>query len=101
MFVGLDVERVTNPEEADFVLNTGPPTEYSVGEPMPKVDAILEKCAHAQLPMVCVNPDIEVKRTVSYGIAQESWDSATLPWVKRQLITVSRTWVSSRRRWRD
>lgn len=62
VFAGLDVEQVMDPKDADFVLNTGPPTEYRVGEAMPEVDAILTACMAAGLPMVCVNPDLEVKR---------------------------------------
>lgn len=63
VFAGLsNVERVARPEDADFVLNTGPPREYRVGEEMPEVDATLESCVDAGLHMVCVNPDLEVKR---------------------------------------
>ena len=49
-------EIVTDPSEADFLLNTGPddrlgPTSAEPYRPM------LEACARAHLPMVCVNPD--------------------------------------------
>lgn len=62
VFAGLDVEQVMAPKEADFVLATGPSREYRVGEAMPLEDAMLKECIEAGLPMVCVNPDLEVKR---------------------------------------
>jgi HAD superfamily hydrolase (TIGR01459 family) len=61
VYEGLDYEVVTNPAEADFVLNTGPddlggPTEVEDWE------ELLQSCARAGLPMVCANPDLEVIR---------------------------------------
>ncbi|MBR0650464.1 TIGR01459 family HAD-type hydrolase [Roseomonas terrae] len=49
-------EIVTDPDQADFLLNTGPddrlgPTSSEPYRPM------LEACAKARLPMICVNPD--------------------------------------------
>jgi HAD superfamily hydrolase (TIGR01459 family) len=61
VFEDLPFEVVTNPAEADFVLNTGPddlggPTEVEDWE------ELLQSCARASLPMVCANPDLEVIR---------------------------------------
>lgn len=58
---GLDLVVVDRPDEADFVLNTGPddhrnPTDISEFEP------VLAECRAAGLPMVCGNPDLEVIR---------------------------------------
>jgi HAD superfamily hydrolase (TIGR01459 family) len=58
---GLDYALETAPENADFVLNTGPddhrnPTRLAEFEPL------LEACAKRHLPMVCANPDREVIR---------------------------------------
>jgi HAD superfamily hydrolase (TIGR01459 family) len=58
---GLDIMRVTSPEDADFVLNTGPddlrdPT--SLAEFLPELAA----CRAAGLKMICANPDLEVMR---------------------------------------
>lgn len=57
----LPLQRVAGPEEADFVLNTGPddhrdPTDMAEFEP------ILEQCFRHRLPMICANPDLEVIR---------------------------------------
>jgi HAD superfamily hydrolase (TIGR01459 family) len=58
---GLEYERVEEPGEAEFVLNTGPddhrnPTRLEEFEP------VLEACAARRLPMLCANPDREVIR---------------------------------------
>lgn len=58
---GLDLERVDDPDDATFVLNTGPddhrnPTDMAEFEP------VLGQCARVGLPMVCANPDLEVIR---------------------------------------
>lgn len=62
VFAGLDVEQVSDPKDADFVIATGCNQEYNVGADMPEEDALLEACVNANLPMVCVNPDLEVAR---------------------------------------
>ncbi|MGH7041368.1 MAG: TIGR01459 family HAD-type hydrolase [Acetobacteraceae bacterium] len=53
--------RVERPDQADFVLNTGPddhldPTDLVAFEP------VLASCAHHRLPMICANPDLAVIR---------------------------------------
>lgn len=57
----LPLTRVAAPQDADFVLNTGPDDERegsTVGEFMPE----LEACRAAGLPMICANPDLVVMR---------------------------------------
>jgi HAD superfamily hydrolase (TIGR01459 family) len=61
VFETLDLSVVDRPEDADFVLNTGPddlggPTEVSDWEPL------LHAFRRANLPMICANPDLEVIR---------------------------------------
>jgi HAD superfamily hydrolase (TIGR01459 family) len=56
---GLDIQRVPDPAEAEWVLNTGPDPERG------NLDAqayrpLLERCAARRLPMLCVNPDRHV-----------------------------------------
>ena len=57
----LPLQRVADPDEADFVLNTGPddhrnPTDMAEFEP------VLQACLQRRLPMICANPDLEVIR---------------------------------------
>ncbi len=49
-------EIVTDPAAADFLLNTGPDDQRGPQSPEP-YRPMLEACAAARLPMVCVNPD--------------------------------------------
>lgn len=68
VFDELDLDVVTRPDEADFVLNTGPLSfEDSAEQYLPQLQA----CAQARLPMVCANPDHVViregKRVVCAG----------------------------------
>ena len=49
-------EIVTDPAQADFLLNTGPDDQRGPTSPEP-YRPMLEACAAAKLPMVCVNPD--------------------------------------------
>jgi len=61
VLAGLDLERVDDPADAGFVLNTGPddhrdPTDMAEFEP------VLRDCAQVRLPMICANPDLEVIR---------------------------------------
>ncbi len=58
---GLDLTEVTDPRDADFVVNTGPddqrdPTDMNAFLPT------LKACFAAGLPMLCANPDLEVIR---------------------------------------
>ena len=58
---GLPLRLVARPEEASFVLNTGPDDERSPTDPA-ACDAELRACLAAHLPMICANPDLEVIR---------------------------------------
>ncbi len=58
---GLGLTRVERPEDAEFVVNTGPDDERetsTVAEFLPELRA----CRAACLPMICANPDLEVMR---------------------------------------
>ncbi len=60
LFQGLDtVVRVEAPEDADFVLNTGP---WSFDETVADYQDRLDRCRARALPMVCANPDHVVIR---------------------------------------
>lgn len=54
-----DIILVPTPEEADFVLNTGPDPERGNAEVAP-YHPMLAACAARGLPMLCVNPDRHV-----------------------------------------
>jgi HAD superfamily hydrolase (TIGR01459 family) len=58
---GLPLERVPRPQEASFVLNTGPDDERSPTDPADYEDD-LRACLAAGLPMVCANPDLIIIR---------------------------------------
>ena len=58
---GLDLQRVDTPDEADFVLNTGP-DDHRGPQPIESFEPELAGCARRQLPMICANPDLEVIR---------------------------------------
>ena len=54
---GLDLEFVETPEEADFILNTGPAGwEDTIAD----YAAVLDAARDRDLPMVCANPDLVV-----------------------------------------
>jgi HAD superfamily hydrolase (TIGR01459 family) len=54
---GLDLDWVETPEEADFILNTGPAEWEDTHE---DYAAVLEAALRRDLPMVCANPDLIV-----------------------------------------
>ncbi len=56
---GLKLTVVADPEDASFVLNTGPDHLADPSE-AGQYDPVLERCAARQLPMLCANPDLEV-----------------------------------------
>ena len=57
MTEGLDVVRVEEPSEADFVLNTGP---WGWDETTETYEALLAAARARDLPMVCANADLTV-----------------------------------------
>ncbi len=58
---GLDLDRVASPEEADFILNTGPDDDSGDSGPEPYLP-LLRRGASLGLPMLCANPDLEIVR---------------------------------------
>ncbi len=54
---GLDLDFVANPEEADFILNTGPAEWEDTHEDYAPLLHLARAC---ELPMVCANPDLVV-----------------------------------------
>ncbi len=60
--LGLDI--VAGPETAHFIVNTGPDDERETAELSSFADE-LERCRLRNLPMVCANPDLIVKRAKS------------------------------------
>jgi HAD superfamily hydrolase (TIGR01459 family) len=73
---GLELTRVDAPEDADFVLNTGPDDERDPSNPA-EFDAVLEACLRRDLPMLCANPDLEVirdgRRLICAGLLAERY----------------------------
>lgn len=61
VYTGLDYERVADPKDADFILNTGPDDNLGPHDPA-LYDPVLQACLRAKLPMVCANPDLEVMK---------------------------------------
>jgi len=57
----LPLVRVERPEDAEFVLNTGP-DDHQSGQAVEDFAPVLEASLAAHLPMVCANPDLEVIR---------------------------------------
>ena len=58
---GLDLIIRDTPEDAGFMLNTGPDDHLNPTDPA-AYDAVLRDCAARRLPMICANPDLEVIR---------------------------------------
>jgi HAD superfamily hydrolase (TIGR01459 family) len=61
VMAGLDLEIVTAPEHADFVLNTGPDDERETSD-LAGFTPELAACLRANLKMICANPDLEIVR---------------------------------------
>jgi HAD superfamily hydrolase (TIGR01459 family) len=59
LWAGLDLDWQGKPQDADFVLNTGP---WRDEEQLSDFEAVLAECAGLGLPMICANPDLEVIR---------------------------------------
>ena len=57
LFDGLDLDRVTGLEEAEFLLNTGPD---DVEDSMADFQPMLDRAAGLGLKMICANPDLVV-----------------------------------------
>jgi HAD superfamily hydrolase (TIGR01459 family) len=59
MFEGLALERVARVEDAQFIMNTGP---WRDEEQVSDYEDLMRAAVARGLPMVCVNPDLEVIR---------------------------------------
>jgi HAD superfamily hydrolase (TIGR01459 family) len=59
MFDGLELERVAEVKDAEFIMNTGP---WRDEEKVSDYEDLLQRSRRRSLPMVCVNPDLEVIR---------------------------------------
>ena len=75
---GLDLEPVARPEDAGFVLNTGPDDERSPTDPA-AFDDVLRACFAAGLPMLCANPDLVVirsgERVICAGLLTQRYEA--------------------------
>lgn len=58
---GLDLIRVEQPADADFVLNTGPDDHRNPTD-LAEFEDVLAACYASRLKMICANPDLEVIR---------------------------------------
>ena len=58
---GLALTRVTDPSDANFVLNTGPDDHRNPTD-LGEFEDVLRQCAQHHLPMICANPDLMVIR---------------------------------------
>jgi HAD superfamily hydrolase (TIGR01459 family) len=58
---GLALTVVSAPEDADFVLNTGPDDHRNPSD-IAEFEPTLQACARHRLKMICANPDLEVIR---------------------------------------
>ncbi|MBN8926738.1 MAG: HAD family hydrolase [Rhodospirillales bacterium 69-11] len=61
VYEGLPLTVVPTPDEADFVLNTGPDDHRNPSD-MAEFEPVLQECAKHRLKMICGNPDLEVIR---------------------------------------
>lgn len=78
VFEGLPLAEVETPAEAAFLLNTGP--DDVRGEEDPEAYApLLDSALGAGLPMVCVNPDLEIvrdgKRIICAGLLAQAYQA--------------------------
>ncbi len=76
IFDTLDLQRVEDPAQADFILNTGP---WGDGDTVSAYQDILQAAAKAGIPMICCNPDREVirggKRMICAGALADEYEN--------------------------
>jgi HAD superfamily hydrolase (TIGR01459 family) len=84
---GLSLVLAAHPEDADFVVNTGPDDDVSDPRALETFVPELAACLRAGLPMICANPDLVVMRggvrilcagSLAAWYAAEGGDVATL-----------------------
>ncbi len=73
---GLDLERVDDPAQADFIVNTGPDEMLSVA--LEDYEEVLLAAHKVGLKMICANPDLEVirggKRLICAGLLAQRYE---------------------------
>ncbi len=76
IFEDLDLEIVSDPQAADFLLNTGPDDDED-SHPEPYLP-LLRRSADLGLPMLCANPDLEIvrggKRIICAGLLSRYYE---------------------------
>lgn len=93
LFEGLGLELVETPEEADFIMNTGPDERRGKTEFEPYV-AALDAAAARGLPMICANPDMEVirdgKRLICAGLLAKIYEqkNGLVHWIGKPFAAV-------------
>lgn len=66
----LPYERVYQPEEADFILNSGFEYDY---QPTQEIEPLLAHLLRLNLPLLCINPDIEVVKQDGTRLLCAGW----------------------------
>lgn len=78
LFDDLALTEVATPDEADFLLNTGPDDLAAQDDPT-LYDVLLAQCLKAGLPMVCANPDLEIirngQRLICAGLLAQRYET--------------------------
>jgi HAD superfamily hydrolase (TIGR01459 family) len=78
LFEGLDLAEVNTPDDAEFLLNTGPDDLAAQDDPA-LFDVLLAESLKAGLPMVCANPDLEVirdgRRIICAGLLAQRYEA--------------------------
>lgn len=73
---GLDLEVVDEPEQAEFILNTGP---WGWDETVEGYEDVLRRARARDLPMVCANPDLVVmlgdRRAICAGALAQRYEA--------------------------
>ena len=67
---GLHYQQTDDPAEANFILNTGFEYDY---QPEAEIEPTLAKLLEQQLPLLCVNPDLEVVKQDGTQLLCAGW----------------------------
>lgn len=70
---GLDYDAVTDPNKADFILNAGFEYDY---QPEAEIEPLLQRLAALELPLLCINPDLEVVKQDGTRLLCAGWVAA-------------------------
>jgi HAD superfamily hydrolase (TIGR01459 family) len=66
----LPYERVNDPAQADFILNSGFEFDY---QPTQAIEPLLERLLELNLPLLCINPDMEVVKQDGTRLLCAGW----------------------------